>query len=359
VVREKKEHVMQLLYIDPTTIERDPEGVRENDGDLSGLVATIREQGLLQPIGVVQIIHGRYRVVYGGRRLGAALEIGLDRLPCIVLDPDDPDLFLRQLIENVQRRDLNDLEKAKGFMRLREQLLARHDQLPEGELDERIGKAAGIAARTVRRYLGLLDLPEAVQQMIRDDELSVTQAQHLRRISSERTQIELARMAADEGLSAAEISRLANYFAANPSLTVDTALSALQAGADLRTEMSPASASDLGAAPGSPSTTAPLEDDADADLWESEAESDDQDAPSGMREDGPSQKARVFRIKSLDQMVDETDRLSRAIHEGDLQKWVRSDDSAPFKVSLLLKQLRTLARAIEQLASEQGWMTQE
>ena len=66
-------------------------------------------------------------------------------------------------------------------------------------------------------------------------------------------------------------------------------------------------------------------------------------------------KARVFRIRSLDQMVDEADRLARAHYEGDLRKWVKNDEAAAFKVRLLLKQLRSLSRALEQLADEYGW----
>lgn len=349
---------MQLLYIDPRNIERDPHGVREDDGDVDGLAETIRDQGLLQPLGVVPIGRERYRVVFGGRRLGAALHLGLEQLPCVILDPEDPDLFIRQLIENLQRRDLNDIEKARGFLRLREQFVERTGALPEGELDERIGHAAGIAARTVRRYLGLLDLPDDVQHMIRDDELSVTQAQHLRRISSAKTQIELARLVADEGLSAAEVSRLANYFAANPNLTVDSALNALQSGAELRTEASPISSASAPLAQPPVGRAEPGDD----DLWADEAEGEDADQQLGQfdePDDASRTKARVFRIRSLDQMVDETDRLARALHEGDLTKWALSDEAAPFKIRLLLKQLRSLSQALESLAGEQGWGIQD
>lgn len=345
---------MRLLYIDPAHIEHDPEGIREDPGDLSGLAATIRDRGLLQPIGVIPFGRDHYRVVYGGRRLSAARELGLDRLPCILLDADDPDLLLQQLIENVQRRDLNDLEKARAFRRLRDHITANEPSVNEGVLDERTGQAVGIAARTVRRYLGLLDLPEEVQQMIRDEELTVSQAQHLRRIATPRTQIELARMAADEGLSAADISNLANYFAANPNLSVDAAMQALQNGVQLRTSV-PAEAADVSS--GLQRTTPP-NDDNDDDLWEAEEAGDDPDAdlsPTMRGEETASRtKSRVFRLHSLDQMVDETDRLTRAYHEGDLKKWVQSDDTAAFKLRLLLKQLRTLSHAIESLAQEHG-----
>ncbi|HSH81760.1 MAG TPA: ParB/RepB/Spo0J family partition protein [Herpetosiphonaceae bacterium] len=346
---------MQLLYLNPAQIEHDPQGVREKPGELEGLAETIRDHGLLQPIGVVALSRDRYRIVYGGRRLGAALQLGLERVPCVVVQADDPDLLLRQLIENIQRRNLNDMEQAYAFRRLREWYTEQDGELSEAELDSRIGRAVGMAPRTVRRYLGLLDLPDEVQQLVRDEELTVTQAQHLRRVTKPATQIELARMVADEGLSAAEVSNLANYFAANPNLTVDAALEALSNGADLRTKAPPAP-EPLDRVSRAPAPPAESDDDLWADEPEDTAGREDGDFGHLALDDEPSRtKARVFRIKSLDQMVDETDRLARAYHEGDLQKWLHDDDAAAFKLRLLLKQLRSLARAIEEIAGRQGW----
>jgi ParB family chromosome partitioning protein len=342
---------MQLLYLDPEQLELDPEGIREDAGDIDGLAETIRDQGLLQPLGVLPLGRDRYRVVYGGRRQRAAVQLGLERVPCIVLDQADTDLLLQQLIENVQRQDLNDLEKARSFKRLRDRfnLEAGDRPLSEGELDQRIGAAVGLAPRTVRRYLGLLDLPLEIQQFLRDGELSVTQAQHLRRISNTKTQLELAQMIVDEGLSAGEVSNLANYFAANPNLTVDAAMQALANNLELRTSPSEPTVSAGGPLPKGGAVAGEERDD---DFWADEPEPKDDEngpfAPFAAEDDNPSKnKARVFRIRSLDQMVDEADRLSRAYHEGDLQKWAQKDESAAFKLRLLLKQLRTLAQAIE------------
>ncbi len=349
---------MQLLYLDPQQLELDPEGVREDAGDIDGLAETIREQGLLQPLGVIALGRERYQVVYGGRRQRAALQLGLDRVPCIVLDRGDTDLLLQQLIENVQRQDLNDLEKARSFKRLRDRFVAdAAGPVAEGELDERVGKAVGMAPRTVRRYLGLLDLPLEIQQFLRDGELSVTQAQHLRRIANPKTQIELAQMIVDEGLSAGEVSSLANYFAANPNLTVDAAMQALANNMELRTNASTPAESGGPLAKGGAAATAEGPDD---DFWADEPEASDDGSPVdqfaafGSEDDNPSKnKARVFRIRSLDQMVDEADRLARAYHEGDLQKWVQKDEGASFKLRLLLKQLRSLTEALEGLVGEE------
>ena len=359
---------MQLLYLDPRTLEADPQGVREDPGDVEGLAATIQDHGLPQPLGVVEAGRGRYRVVYGNRRRVAAVQLGLERVPCILLDAADPRTLVQQLTENLQRRDLNDLEQARAFARLRDQLA--NGRAPggdgEGALDEAVGKTVGLTARTVRRYLGLLDLPEEVQEFLRRGELNVTQAQHLRRIPSRRTQIELARAAVDEGMSAAELSRLSSFFAANPGLSLDDALHALQQGVDLAagaprpgTPVAPPTATGLikGAAGGGS-----LGEEDDSDLWDDEEAADDGQylgVEDETIENQPKNKARVFRIRSLDQMVDETDRLFRAHAEGDLVKWVKSDAGAPMKVGLLLKQLDALSRALREVARQQNWVFED
>jgi ParB family chromosome partitioning protein len=359
---------MQLLYLDPRTLEADPQGVREDPGDVEGLAATIADHGLLQPLGVVDAGRGRYRVVYGNRRRVAALRLGLERVPCILLDADDPRTLVQQLTENLQRRDLNDLEQARAFARLRDQLANGRAPGEEGEgaLDEAVGKTVGLTARTVRRYLGLLDLPDEVQEFIRRGELNVTQAQHLRRIANRRTQIELAKAAVDEGMSAAELSRLSSFFAANPNLSLDDALAALQQGVDLAAGApkpgTPApSNAPAGLVRGAAAGGFAIEED-DSDLWDDEERADDGQylgVEDETVENQPKNKARVFRIRSLDQMLDETDRLFRAHAEGDLTKWVKSDAGAPMKVGLLLKQLDSLSRALRMLAREQNWVYED
>lgn len=350
---------MQLLYLDPRMLEPDPDGVREQPGDVAGLAATISEQGLLQPLGVVAIAQGRYRVVYGNRRREAALQLGLEKVPCILLDSEQTHLVLQQLIENVQRQDLNDMEQARAFARLRAHIVETRGKMSEGDLDDAVGQTVGLSGRTVRRYLGLLELPDEVQQLIRRGDLNVTQAQHLRRIGSPRTQIELAQAAAEEGMSATEIGRLAAYFAANPNLTLETALQALEQGQQLRDKLGP-EIMVTGGPLGKTSATSVIGDERDDDLWpDEEATSTDDSAFLSVEEETlenqPKNKARVFRIRSLDQMVDETDRLSRAYAEGDLVKWVKQDEGAPFKLRLLLKQLDNLVRGLRDVARAQGW----
>ncbi len=350
--------MLELLYLDPRTLEPDPEGVREHPGDVVGLAKTISEHGLLQPLGVVPAEQGRYRVVYGNRRREAAIQLGLERVPCILLDADDPNLMLRQLIENVQRQELNDMEQARAFARLRARIASTRPGQTESELDEAVGTEVGLTGRTVRRYLGLLELPDEIQQLIRRGELNVTQAQHLRRIPNQRTQLELAREAAAEGMSASELSRLAAYFIANPNQTLDTALQALLQGEEVRERPGP-EISVAGGPLGKTSAAAVDSGDTDEDFWDDEAEVEDQgeylQVEEETLENQPANKARVFRIRSLDQMVDETDRLTRAYLEGDLVKWIKKDESAAYKLRLLLKQLDRLAYGLRDLARQEGW----
>lgn len=99
----------------------------------------------------------------------------------------------------------------------------------------------------------------------------------------------------------------------------------------------------------------------DDDLWGDEDGDTPDDDGTYLRvedetiENQPKNKARVFRIRSLDQMVDETQRLSRAYAEGDLLKWVHEDEGASFKTRLLLKQLNQLTMALRAIVQERGW----
>jgi ParB family chromosome partitioning protein len=356
---------MKLLYLNPAELEPDPQGTRDEPGNVDGLAATIAEQGLLQPLGVIATGKGQYRIVYGNRRRAAAIQLGLEKVPCILLDAEDQDVLLGQLVENIQRQELNDIEKARAFSRLRARIAEVHGKESEGELDDATGKAVGLTGRTVRRYLGLLELPQEVQFLIRRGELNVTQAQHLRRIPNPLTQIELARAAAEEGMSAADLSRLAGYFIANPNLTLETALQVLEQGGIISDRGGPeitVKGEPHGSFldPGAFSTDE--REESDADLWDDDdlAENDQSDDPylrveDDLLDESPSSRKRLARIRSLDQMVDETDRLSRAYAEGDLVKWASKDQSAPFKMRLLLKQLESLVGGLRDIVSRQGW----
>lgn len=333
----------RLIYLNPQQIQPDPMAVRHDPGDIATLADSIAAQGLLQPIGVIHMWGDTYRVVFGHRRLEAAKRLGLERIPCLLLETDPDALYIPQLVENLQRLDLNDLEKAEAMARLRRRLEKDQPHLGAGELDDLVGRQLGLSGRTVRRYLSLLELSPEIQSLIRQGELSVTQAQHLLRIPNPVTREEVAREAAEAGLSAAQIAQLAAFFAANPNLTLETALQALESGARLRREVPPEPVE------GKPERLAriPLEE-AEERVW---VEGTEEAVPG----EGAGDRARLRRFHSLDEVLDEIGRISRSFYEGDVERWAGTDAQAPVKLRLLARALRATLEALEKLFEQKGW----
>jgi len=338
----------QLIYLTPQQIQPDPGAIRHDAGDIAPLADSIAKQGLLQPIGVLHMWGDTYRVVFGHRRLEACKMLELARVPCLLIETNPDELFIPQLVENLQRLDLNDMEKAEAMSRLRARIEQQEPHLSEGELDDLVGRAIALSGRTVRRYIALLELSPTIRDFIRAGELTVTQAQHLLRIPNLETREELAQEAAEEGMTAAQISQLASFFAANPNLTIESALQALEAGARLRKEKPPEPVE------GGIQRLArmPLEEKEER-IWEEGEEGYEEEGYQG---DAASDWSRLQRFHSLDEVLDEAGRISRSFYEGDIEKWAGSDEKAPVKAVLLLRQLRAVVENLEQLCRNQGWL---
>ena len=341
----------QLLYLDPQQVQADPGAIRLDSGDIATLADSISEQGLLQPIGVLHMWGDTYRVVFGHRRLEACRQLGLERIPCLLIETNPDELFVPQLVENLQRLDLNDMEKADAMARLRARIERQEPHLGEGELDDLVGKAISLSGRTVRRYLSLLELSPNIQDLVREGSLSVTQAQHLLRIPNENTREEVAREAAEEGLTAAQVSQLAAFFAANPNLTIESALEALESGVRLKKELPP---EPVEGGIQKLSRGGPLEE-AEERVWE---EGEEEGAEELLGGPEASDWARLRRFHSLDEVLDEAGRISRSFYEGDMEKWAGDDDQAPVKVRLLLRQLRAVVESLESICHTRGWLAE-
>lgn len=372
-----------LLYLDPRHLEPDEQNVRRDPGDLDGLAESLRRYGVLQPLGVAPISEDhqhnasipRYRVVYGNRRREAAILAGLPAVPCIAVSRiSGPDQLVAQLLENMQRRDLNDMEKAEGLARLRRHVAAELGNGARAEaIDARVSEAVGLAPRTVRRYLALRDLPPAVRDLLSDERLSVTQAQHLSQLPTPALQEAVAVRAADEGWTAAQISRACSALARSPRLSLEEAAGTAQVGWDAVERLGPAPVSPVENSappvkvPRAPRPAADVSDD-DADLWledstgaptpEALGEADPFAPPvafSGAH--GGAETAdghRVFRIRTLAAFCDEVDRLARCIQDGDLAKAVKSDPTATTRLQLAAKQISFTLRAVETMAAVAG-----
>jgi ParB family chromosome partitioning protein len=340
----------EILWLDPHSLVDDPDNVRQRaeDGDLAGLAATIREYGILQPLGIRRV-NGSHVLVYGSRRRRAAIMAGQSTVPCVEVEDAAQDRLTLQLLENLQRRDLNDLEKAEGFHNLRRSLNVAHPGLRESSLDDLTAQTLGLSVRTIQRYLGLRELSEPVREIIARGDLTVTQAQHLRAVGDKDKQAEMARAAVERGLSAATISRACNALSRSPNLPVEAAILAAVRGDEVPVARAKQGGQD---APklARPPRAEPAE--SDADLFPEDAPGTEEDErPVPVTADGN----RVFRIHTVDAFCDEVARLARALQEGDLAKAAKADGDAATKIKLATRQVEFCYRELTTFCRQRGW----
>jgi len=161
------------------------------DADLAELADSLCAHGLVQPI-VVRSRGGRYQLIAGQRRLAAARKLGWEKVPARVLDVDDRQMSEIAIVENLQRRDLDALEKAASF----KQYLATWNCT-----QEELAKRLSIDRSHVANLIRLLDLPAAVQDKLRAGAVSMGHARALLPLGDEAEQERLASRVAAEGLS--------------------------------------------------------------------------------------------------------------------------------------------------------------
>ena len=161
------------------------------DTDLAELADSLREHGLVQPI-VVRTRGDRYQLIAGQRRLAAARMLGWEQLPARVLEVEDRQMAEIAIVENLQRRDLDALEKAASF---------KHYIATWGCTQEELAKRLSIDRSHVANLIRLLELPESVQQKLREGKLSMGHARALLPLGDEAEQVRLAERVTAEGLS--------------------------------------------------------------------------------------------------------------------------------------------------------------
>lgn len=354
----------ELILLDPRELHVEPDNlrIRRENGNLDSLAQSIGEHGILQPIGVVRG-NGVHRLVFGNRRREAAIIAGLDAVPCIVLPTDDEDeLLILQVLENLQREDLNDMEKAEAFARLRRRLAIKYDVKGEQARDELVANVLGLNERTVRRYLALRELAPAVRDLVADGALSVTQAQHLRALTPAARQEAMAHFAVEKGLTAAQISRTVSLLARNANLTVEMALRMGDEEDDgvvvaPPTPVPPAAAAALAAPPAIKPPKFEDPDD-DRDLWDDDDAIDDPEpgvSPVMARDPATANGNRVFRIHSVDAFADLVERLNVCVRDGDITVIADQDEAAPMKLRLVLRQLESLSKDLRLYLKRRRW----
>jgi ParB family chromosome partitioning protein len=135
----------------------------DNDA-LEELAESIKDHGVLQPIRVRSKPDGGYEIIAGERRWTAATRAGLRDIPAVVVTADDDQAYVEALIENIQREDLNPVDRAHALTRLRV-ALGRQSW-------EEVGKVLGIGRQHVHRLLNVTKLPEPIQEDIRVGDLT-------------------------------------------------------------------------------------------------------------------------------------------------------------------------------------------
>ncbi len=159
--------------------------------DLQSLSDSIRAQGILQPL-VLRRSGQRYQLIAGERRLRAAIMAGLQEVPAVLREADDRQMLALALVENIQRADLNPMEKAEAFSRF-----CREFDLTQEDL----GHQVGLSRSAVANFQRLLELPEKVRTMLRSGVLSMGHGRALLGLSDEGRILRAAGLAVHRGMS--------------------------------------------------------------------------------------------------------------------------------------------------------------
>lgn len=172
---------------------------RFDDDELKQLADSIRVHGVLQPL-VVRQAGDNFQLIAGERRLRAATLAGLPDVPVHVVGFDDQQVYEAALVENIQRSDLNAIEKAQGFKDYLEKYGLTHEQL---------GQRLGLDRSSISNLVGLLNLPAEVQDSVRLGQLSLGHAKILKGLTDPEKQKELAKEAIFKHLSVHALDLLA------------------------------------------------------------------------------------------------------------------------------------------------------
>lgn len=158
---------------------------RFDDDELQALARSIQTHGVLQPL-VVRAANDGYQLIAGERRLRAAQAAGLSEVPVHVVQFNDQQVFEAALVENIQRSDLNPIEKAQGFKEYLDTF---------GMTQEQLGTKLGLDRSSISNLLGLLNLPKEVQEAVRLGQLTLGHAKVLKGVPEPERQVALCKEA--------------------------------------------------------------------------------------------------------------------------------------------------------------------
>jgi ParB family chromosome partitioning protein len=215
VAGEEASRHEELEYLDPSMIEASPHQPREyfDQEAIEKLAASIKASGLIQPIVVRRIGH-RIELVAGERRLRASKLAGLPQIPAIVRQLSERQTAEWALVENLQREDLNPLERARGLRRLIDEFSLTHQQAAE---------AVGMERASVSNLLRLLDLDETTASLVARGTLGQGHAKVLLSVSDLTLRSELCQAIVARNWSVRRLEVEVRRLLAPPSMSAPTA----------------------------------------------------------------------------------------------------------------------------------------
>jgi ParB family chromosome partitioning protein len=190
---------LQLVAIEDVHPSREQPRKMFDEARIEGLAASIRAQGVIQPLVVRQRPGGGYELIAGERRWRAAQRAGLHEVPAVIRDVAPTRAFEMAMVENLQREDLNPIEEAAGYQRLINEL---------GYTQESLATRVGKDRTTITNALRLLRLPEDVRDLVITGRVSMGHARALLGLESADAMLRLARRIAAREMSVRQVEAL-------------------------------------------------------------------------------------------------------------------------------------------------------
>jgi ParB family chromosome partitioning protein len=169
-----------------------------DDASLAELADSIKQSGVLQPV-IVRPAQVGYEIVAGERRVRAARLAGIAEIPALVRSYGDDEVMVLSLVENVQRQDLNPIDRANAYRGLVSRL---------GVTQEDVAAKLGLNRSSIANMMRLLDLPSEIQELVRAGALSMGHARTLLAFQDEIEQLQVAERIVKEGLSVRAVEEL-------------------------------------------------------------------------------------------------------------------------------------------------------
>lgn len=200
-----KKDKMEVVFANISSISANPNQPRKSFDDeaLEGLAESIKNQGILQPLTVEEIVPGQYSIIAGERRYRAAMLAGLDKVPVIISKMPEVRRIEASLIENIQREDLNAIEEAAAY-----DYLIKKSGYTQEEVAKKVGKSRSSIANSLR----LLVLSDEIKDDVISGAMSAGHARAILSLVNPSDRVLLREKILNEGISVREAESLADAY---------------------------------------------------------------------------------------------------------------------------------------------------